>query len=71
MLKASRRKAYGFENRTRNILASIASTPANPSSGEEKRSAGTFGSVTVRRVKTASAEVTGVPSSRRVGAGGT
>jgi hypothetical protein len=64
MLKANRRKAYGFENRTRNVLASTTSTPSNPSSGSEKRRAGILGSVTVLKVKTASADVTGVPSSQ-------
>ena len=52
------------ENRTRNRLVSRASTEAISSKSGLKTCAGTFGSAIFRIVKTASAAVTGLPSSQ-------
>ena len=58
------RNAYGLENRTWNRRASSASTDTNSSNTGLNTLAGTFGSTIFRIVKTASADVTGFPSSQ-------
>ena len=62
------RNAYGLENRTWNRRASSASTDTNSSNTGLNTLAGTFGSTIFRIVKTASADVTGFPSSQTASA---